>query len=433
MKLLNKSISYLSLSILAIVTLWAIIFYVNMLQEIKSSIDEGLENYKRLIIKNAEHDPSILTKNYFDESFFTIHPIEKQEALAFKDQYLDTIIAMQDADDQALEPEPVRMLVSAFESNGKFYRLKVANSMVEEDDLIGELLWDVVWLYLVLIIGILVINNIVLKKLWHPFYSLLAQLKSFRLGTSHELVRTNTTVKEFMDLESSMNHLLQQNINAFERQKEFVGNASHELQTPLAIITNKLELLLENAWVNAKEAESMSEIYQIVQRLIRLNNSLLLLTKIENKQFFDNRLVSINETVDQCVRDLEDMATFRKIKITVNAISPLKTYVDIYLANILVGNLVKNAVHHTSEKGIIIIHITEAKLQVQNTAADGPLEGELIFSRFYGSRKETDRSGLGLSIVRAIADLYGHRVQYGFDHGMHSFEIFFAPNKPSKT
>ena len=205
MKLLNKSISYLSLSILAIVTLWAIIFYVNMLQEIKSSIDEGLENYKRLIIKNAEHDPSILTKNYFDESFFTIHPIEKQEALAFKDQYLDTIIAMQDADDQALEPEPVRMLVSAFESNGKFYRLKVANSMVEEDDLIGELLWDVVWLYLVLIIGILVINNIVLKKLWHPFYSLLAQLKSFRLGTSHELVRTNTTVKEFMDLESSMN------------------------------------------------------------------------------------------------------------------------------------------------------------------------------------------------------------------------------------
>lgn len=433
MKLLNKSISYLSLSILGIVTIWAVIFYVNMLQEIKSSIDEGLENYKRLIIKNAEHDPSMLTKNYFDESFFTIHPIEKQEALAFKDQYLDTIIAMQDADDEALEPEPVRMLVSAFETNGKFYRLKVANSMVEEDDLIGELLWDVIWLYLILILGILVINNIVLKKLWHPFYSLLAQLKSFRLGASHELVRTNTTVKEFMDLESSMNHLLQQNINAFERQKEFVGNASHELQTPLAIMANKLELFLENTSVNNKEAESMAEIYQIVQRLIRLNNSLLLLTKIENKQFFDNRLVFINETVQQCVRDLEDMAAFRKIKIEVRESCPLETVMDISLANILVGNLVKNAVHHTSATGNIIITITDSKFEVQNTAVGGPLDEELVFSRFYGSRKETGRSGLGLSIVRAIADLYGHRVQYGFDHGMHSFEILFTPIRSYKT
>ncbi|MCR9228447.1 MAG: HAMP domain-containing histidine kinase [Flavobacteriaceae bacterium] len=432
MKLLNKSITYLSLSILGIVTLWAVIFYVSMLQEIKSSIDEGLENYKRLIIQNADNDPSILTKNYFDESFFTIHPMDKGEALAFKDQYLDTIIDMQDADDETLEPEPVRMLVSAFESNGKFYRLKVANSMVEEDDLINELLWDVVWLYIVLIIGVLVINNIVLKKLWHPFYSLLEQLKSFRLGTSHKLVRTNSTVKEFMDLQKSMNHLLQENINAFERQKEFVGNASHELQTPLAIMTNKLELLLENVALNDKEAENLTEIYQIVQRLIRLNNSLLLLTKIENKQFFENGLVSINETVHQSVEDLEDMAAFRKIKITVSESSLLETNMDIALANILIGNLVKNAIHHTTATGNINIHITASKLQVQNTAVDGPLADGLIFSRFYGSRKETGRSGLGLSIVKAIADLYGFRVQYGFDDVMHSFEIFFSPIPPSK-
>ena len=98
MKLLNQSLKYLSFSILLIVALWACIFYIDMLNEIKGSIDEGLENYKRLIIKNAEEDPSLLTKKYFDESFFTIKKLPKREALSRRDIYQDTIIYMQDAD-----------------------------------------------------------------------------------------------------------------------------------------------------------------------------------------------------------------------------------------------------------------------------------------------------------------------------------------------
>lgn len=111
MKLLNQSIKYLSASILAIVTVWAMVFYFKMLNEIKSSIDEGLENYKRLIIQNAQKDSTILTKNYFDESFFAIRQINKKQALSTKDKYLDTELNMQDTDDEAPEPEPVRMLL----------------------------------------------------------------------------------------------------------------------------------------------------------------------------------------------------------------------------------------------------------------------------------------------------------------------------------
>ncbi|MEP0481146.1 MAG: sensor histidine kinase, partial [Nonlabens sp.] len=192
MKLLNQSLKYLSISILAIITIWCIVFYVNMLNEIKSSVDEGLENHKRLIIQNIQKDSIIETNEDFDENFFTIQEIKDCKALSVKDQYLDTILYMQDADDEELEPEPVRMLITAFELNGEYYELKIANSMVEEDDLIEELLSDAIWLYVSLIIGILFINNLVLKKLWKPFYDFLNKLKIYRLGDTEKLPQVET-------------------------------------------------------------------------------------------------------------------------------------------------------------------------------------------------------------------------------------------------
>ncbi len=312
MKLLNQSIKYLSVSILAIVTVWAVVFYFNMLNEIKSSIDEGLENYKRIIIQNAEQDSTILTKNYFDESFFVIRKINKQQALTIKDKYLDTLLNMQDADDETPEAEPVRMLVTAFELNNQYYELKVANSMVEEDDLMKELLYDIIWLYLSLIISIVFINNLVLKKLWKPFYDLLNQLKKYSLGKSPTLPKIKTKTKEFTDLQNAVNTLLLHTIETYEQQKQFTGNASHELQTPLAIVTSKLELLFEDGNLQDKQAENIAEVMSIIEHLVRLNKSLLLLSKIENKQFLDNQSVLLNKVVQKNIGDLEEIANFKK-------------------------------------------------------------------------------------------------------------------------
>ncbi|HMS50817.1 MAG TPA: hypothetical protein PKD56_00705 [Chitinophagales bacterium] len=149
-----------------------------MLNEIKDSIDEGLENYKRLIIQNASQDSTILEQHAFDENFFSIQKRSKKQAFSIRDRYIDTLLYMQDDDDKETEAEPVRMLITAFELKGQYYELKVANSMVEEDDLIESLLHDTIWLYVSLIIGIILINNFVLKKLWKPFYALLNQLKN---------------------------------------------------------------------------------------------------------------------------------------------------------------------------------------------------------------------------------------------------------------
>lgn len=423
MKLLNKSLIYLSVSLFFIIGIWSVVFYFNMLSEIKESVDEGLDNYKRQIVYQAQKDTSVLAKNNFDEGFFAIRKITQTQALSVKDRYIDTLLYMQDADDESPELEPVRLLTTAFENNGNYYELQIINSMVEEDDLVEELLREALGLYLLLIAAVIIINNFVLQRLWKPFYSFLNQLKNYRIGSSKNFPEANTKTKEFTDLQNAVNILLQHNIETYEAQKQFIGNASHELQTPLAIAINKLELLIEKGNLQNEQAENIAEVMSIIERLVRLNKSLLLLTKIENKQFLENKSVSFNEVLKQSANDLEEMAEFKNIKIDIDEKAELTTEIDVSLANIVVSNLLRNAIFHNVQNGNVNIEISEKKIQISNTGFKIPLNEQKIFSRFYKSETDQNGTGLGLAIVKAICDLYNFSISYHFENTLHCFEI----------
>jgi two-component system sensor histidine kinase QseC len=423
MKLLNQSLTYLSISILIVIGLWSAVFYFNMFREITESVDEGLENYKRQVVYKAQSDTNLLTKSNFEEGIFAITEIGKEEALAAKDRYVDTLLYMQDADDEAPELEPVRMLETAFESKSRFFRLRIINSMVEEDDLIKELLWEALWLYLVLVAIIILINNVVLQRLWKPFYNLLTQLKSYRLGSSSQLPNIATKTKEFTDLQNAVNTLLQHSLETFDQQKAFIENASHELQTPLAIATNKLELLMERGNLDDTQAESIADVMQVIERLIRLNKSLLLLTKIENRQFLDNQPVSLTAVVREVMDELSELADYKNIIVTLTESSDLFMKMDRSLATSLVSNLLRNAIFHNVPDGKVLIDISEKGIEFRNTGGDIPLESEKIFSRFYKSESKQSGTGLGLAIVKAICGLYGLSISYHFEEGMHCFRL----------
>lgn len=425
MKLLNRSILHLMTYLLLIVSLWSVIFYFNMLDEIKGSVDEELENYKRQIVFKAEKDSTILQQKTFEEGFFSVNKISEAEALSFKDTYEDTEIYAQDADDEAPELEPVRILTTVFEQNGSFYQLKIFNNMVEEDDLVKELLWDAAGLYILLIFSILFINNFVLKRLWKPFYELLDELKNYRLGISKSLPNVETKTKEFSDLQDAVTTLLQYSEKSYEQQKEFIGNASHELQTPLAIAISKLELLIEKENFTENQAEKIAEIMEIIERLVRLNRSLLLLTKIENKQFFDNQEIKVNDIVKKNIEDLSDIAEFKEVKIVFTENSELLVKADAALLNIIVSNLLRNAIFHNTKPGKVEVKIGAKKLSVLNTGTNHSLNHEKIFTRFQKSEEHQSGSGLGLAIVKAIAELYDFSVSYDFKNGMHEFSVNF--------
>ena len=177
MKLLNYTSVYFSVALLIVISLWAAAFYYTMLIEIYDSIDDGLDNQKGLVIQKATTDTTILYKNNFDESDYTINEIPAGPAVNLRDTYIDTMMFMQNEKSD----EPVRLLKTVFFQNGKYYELKVATSMVEEDDLVKQMFFSILWLYLGLVLFIIIFNNFLFRKIWQPFYQLLKHLKKFRL------------------------------------------------------------------------------------------------------------------------------------------------------------------------------------------------------------------------------------------------------------
>lgn len=419
MRLLNHTLSYLAITFFVVIGVWAAFLYFNLLDEIYDSIDDGLENSKILIIQKAQTDSTILHKTSFFESNYAIHEIPADHALTLRDTYTDSTLYRVNEKDY----EPVRILKTAFTvPDGKYYELHVVSSMVEEDDLIEDLSYSILWLYIILLVSTLVINNVVLKKIWKPFYQILERLKNFSFESAMDETPVQTKVTEFQMLDESVNSLLRRTIETFNSQKQFIENASHEMQTPLAISLNKLELLAEKESMSDAEAHDIGSIVQTLQRLTRLNKALLLLSKIENRQFGETSFVNMNEVTDRVVSELSDLAEYKSVQIEKHYSDILTLQMNPHLASIMVSNLVKNAIVHNIEGGSVSLTIDPSSLSVANTGMAEALDSSQIFRRFYKGTDSSSSTGLGLALVKSIADSNSLAVEYSFN-GIHVFRI----------
>jgi len=410
MKLLNHTSSYFSIILLVIIPVWAGLFYFAMLDEIYDSMDDGLANQKLLIIGKAGRQPEVLNKGDFDEGNYAIQPISLAEAKNYKDVYLDTLMYMENEKDF----EPVRMLKTAFSHQNQHYSLKVTTSMVEEDDLIFELLTALIWLYLGLMITILVLNNLLLKKIWRPFNLLIQQLGQFKLENPRPLLHSRTKVDEFNTLHTAVDQMLTTSISTYHSQKQFIENASHELQTPLAMTLNKLELLAETS-LSAEQLALLSSALDNLTRLKRLNQSLLLLSRIDNQQFSDTKSVNINDITKRLLGDFEDLSIYRQLDTTFHESGPCTWKVHPDLPSILISNLLKNAIIHNHPGGNVNVVVGTNFLEVRNSGAGQPLDGTKIFDRFFKGDNEENSTGLGLAVVKAIADHSGIKLTYSYN------------------
>jgi signal transduction histidine kinase len=421
MKLLNRSLIYLSLTFLIIIGVWSVLFYLNLKDEIRDSIDDGLENNKLLIIQKVKTDTALLLQNKFGGNNFEIHPLSKQNARHFKERYKDTLMYRLNEDDL----EAVRILHTAFKHKNNYYHLKIISSLVEEDDLIEDSFWSVLWLFIILVTSIIIINNIVLRRVWNPFYEILNRLKNYRLDKDEAPINIATNTKEFTELQNASNTLIHHSKEVYTSQKQFAENASHEMQTPLAIITNKLELLLESESLTDANAKTIADVMNIANRLTQINKSLLLLAKIENKQFPDQKLISFNELSKEFISRFQDFADFKEIQITIGETEHLDVLMDASLADILVANLVKNAVFHNCKGGKIDLRFTGHEFTICNTGTITALHPQKIFNRFQKDATKSESTGLGLAVCKAICDFYGISLNYHFAEYEHCFSVNF--------
>lgn len=423
MKLLNYTSSWFLLALFLILLVWAGSFYFIMLDEIYDSIDDGLENQKTLIIQKATQDPLILSREQFDEGNYLIRKIPSSLALSYQDVYKDTLMYMQIEEDF----EPVRLLTTAFGHQGDYYELRIITSMVEEDDLIEDLLYSLLVLFLGLTASMVILNNMLLKKIWQPFYLLLERLQNFRLDDPQPFNATDSKIEEFRLLDSSLQKLLERNVETFNEQKQFIENAAHELQTPLAISLNKLELMV-NQPLEEEQLALAASVMDNLERLIRLNKSLLLLSRINNQQFAGEKEIDLNAVVKKALHDFSDQAGYKRIHLVLEENGACKANMNPDLAHMLVVNLLKNAIVHNHPEGEVKVIIEDQLLEIINTGKPEALDAKRIFKRFYKQGSNGSSTGLGLAIAKAITDLYGFGMSYSFAE-KHVFRLAFYGGK----
>ncbi|MBD1431393.1 HAMP domain-containing histidine kinase [Sphingobacterium sp. DN00404] len=417
----NYTLRYLSIAFLVIITIWAALFYAFILEEVYDNVDDGLKNQKILILREVYEDPNLLETNEYGINQFRITPVGDDDDFS-EENYLDNEFFYMPYDD---EMEPYRVLRTGFYApNQKPYHLEIRTSTVEEDDLILNLTTALLVLYLVLVLGVYLINESALRRAWRPFRIILENLNLYRFGKKDYLKPVSTNIMEFNQLDEEIHRMWRRNEEVFDEQKRFIENAAHELQTPLAITINKLEMLMEDDSLSEDQLTQLAESKSSLRRLVNLNKALLMLSRIENKQYKDVKQLNLNQLVKEISADFQDFLSFKDITLQLkeNGIFDISMNKD--LALVLISNLFRNAIRYNINGGIITVHIQHNQLSITNTGNQVSLDQEKIFNRFHKGTQDSQSNGLGLAIVKSIVDTYPElSINYRFEDNRHVFSL----------
>ena len=292
-----------------------------------------------------------------------------------------------------------------------------------EEDIMHGIMIQFGVITVVLAVTIVLTMRFISRRLWKPFDETLLRIEGFRLEDGKLPALPESDVEEFARLNRTLTALMEGSLASYRTQKEFTENASHELQTPLAVFQSKLDLLLQQPGLTRQQAELMQSLYETSNRLSRLNRNLLLLAKIDNRQYGQMETVNLNDFLDGLLPSLECLT--EDITLHKDFQTSLTICANRTLLESLVNNLVINAVRHNCPNGEITLIITENRLIVENTSDEPELDNKLLFNRFYRPSEKVKGNGLGLAIVKAVCEYHGWNVEYKYKDNRHCFIVNF--------
>ena len=336
-------------------------------------------------------------------------------------QFINTNLPDQQQYHHHHEDQPYRQLLFSIKADGRLYTASVAMSEEETEDLLEWIMLVTAAMILLLLGTLFLANRLLLRRIWQPFYDTLEAIRRFNLSSHKPLPTRDTGIEEFKNLDSAVAQMTGKILKDYEMLKSFADNASHEMQTPLAIINSKLDLMIQDQGLEERHLRQLQAMYDAVGRLSKLNQSLLLLTKIENNQFAHADPIVLASLIEEKLVQFEDLIKARNLTVH-TSLDRDEVRINTYLADILLNNLLINAIRHNRDGGQLDIRVQDKKLLISNTGPELLFDPTTIFDRFTkGSHSEG--TGLGLAIVKQICDNYGFPVSYSYNNGMHSFRI----------
>jgi signal transduction histidine kinase len=413
MRLLTLTNRYYLLLLVLVLLIWSGVLYFVLQWEVYDNVDEVLSYRKRTLIENITQRGVIPSNDiYHDFVIFPVAQIPKNR----KDSFQDTLLQKKRGYDE------YRKITSYFDLNGQPYRMSMILPHLEQDELIDTLAYTLPVLLVMLLIGFFLVANRLNKKLWQPFYEVLHQFEKFRIDKGTEIHFQPTHIKEFGELQAGVADLTNKSMRSYLQQKQFTENASHEIQTPLAVIQSKLELFFQQP-LTEQQAGILEDLFLATRRLSKINETLLLLTRIENNQFTEKTEVNVRALVEEIIPFFIEQATKYEIETTVNIPATENIHANATVLTILITNLLKNAFIHNLKNGRVEIKVENQKLTVTNTGEALIVPTAKIFDRFFSQSPGKGGLGLGLAIAKSICEVNNWKVNYHQSENIHEISV----------
>jgi len=419
MKLHSRTSAYFVIISLVVFLIGGLIF-PNLLRSIfYNQIDENLKEEKLLIEEAITESDSVPD---FRSDFGHLIQVSLLRYPPRKIQIIQDTSMFDRSQDEFIH---YRHLYSRDYNGSRGYMVNIFKPLKETDTLIAEIYISITILFFSLLLMLLLVNFYISRHAWVPFYRTLHQLGIYNINQEVPLRLEKSKISEFILLNQALEEMSDKIRQDYFSLKEFNENAAHELQTPLAIIKSKLDLLIQNEQLKEEQLKLISSVYDATTRISKLNQGLLLISKIENNQFPQSDEVYFEQILDRIFSNFEEIIELKKISIRKSYVNPIPQKMNKILAEILISNLVSNAIRYNIQGGFIEVQIENKTLTISNTGAQLNIDPRELFERFRKSDKSSESAGLGLAIVRKIVLLYKMKISYTYNDFIHTLRLSF--------
>lgn len=335
---------------------------------------------------------------------------------------LPVVIDIFDYEEKINAKVDYRQLSQVVSVGGVTYRIMIKKSQQEKTAMVTDVTRIMLFVFAGLFASTLIFNWLMTKKLWRPFERSLRKIRSAELKKMEVVRFEHTNTREFNELNASLNYMTNRIYNDFVNMKEFTENAAHEMQTPLAVVQSKLELLLQDNNLTDDQVQSILQATTALTRLRNLNQNLLLLAKIENNQYETNLEISLGEVTKKYLRLFDEFVRDKQLIIETDFEKDFKIILHPLLADSLLSNLLGNAIKYNYKGGMVNIKTDRDSYRITNTSLNEPIPREKLFMRFNTSKEPGySTNGLGLAIVKKIVDTNNLVITYAPETGKTAF------------